>query len=441
MSTDSRPSKLDDNAVRASLGEGDRLPEIVVEPPGPRALALSAHLDRYEAPGINTLVEGETLVWAAARGANVVDVDGNRYVDLTAGFGAASVGHRHPSVVRAVTEQSGKLVHGLGDVHPHPPRIELARRLAEWLPIDDPVVYFAVSGSDAIEIALKTAQLYTGRPDVLAFEPSYHGLTLGSLSVTSRGHFRAPFDDILRPGIHQLPFGVELGTVEDTLQEHPVGSIIVEPIVGREGVILPPPGWLSGLASLAKSNGALLIVDEVLTGFGRTGARFAVDHEAVRPDIVVCGKGLAGGMPIGLAAARREVMESWRSPGEARHTATFVAHPLACAGALAVLDLLESESFAERAADLGQKIESQLNGWETRFAVCRAVRGRGLLWGLEFDSPDTTSRVARELLKRGYIALGGGADGTVLELSPPLTIDEIQLDAAIQTLESILATG
>ena len=427
-----------DRDAEAALGEGDRLPEIIATPPGPRSVELSTVLARSEAPGINTLVGGKTLVWAAARGANVLDVDGNRYVDLTAGFGAASVGHRHPAVVAAVVDQSDRLLHGLGDVHSHPSRIELAHRLRDWLPVDDPLVYFAISGSDAIEIALKTAELFTGRRDVLAFEPSYHGLTLGSLSVTAREHFRAPFARSLRPGVHQLPFGAEPESLESVLAERSIGAIIVEPIVGREGVIPPPAGWLSALQKQAQANGALLVVDEVLTGFGRTGAHFAVDLEGVRPDIVVCGKGLAGGLPIGLAAARREVMESWNAPGEARHTATFVAHPLACAAALTTLDVLETEALSERAATLGRQIGRRFEGWSDRFSSCREIRGCGLLWGLEFDRRERASQVATALLERGFLALAGGAEGTVLELTPPLTIDERQLAAAIETLESIL---
>jgi len=410
-------------------------------PTGRVSKELAQQLEAGEAPGINTVVDGRAHVWAAARGANVVDVDGNRLVDLTAGFGAASIGHAHPAVVSAVRKQSELLLHGLGDVSAHPTRIELAHRLKSWLPIDDARIYFAVSGADAVEVALKTALLSTGRSGVLAFDPSYHGLTLGPLSISSRAHFREPFRKMLRPGVRQLPFGADLEAITEVLAGGEIGAVIFEPIVGREGVVLPPAGWLAQLCDAARSAGALTIADEILTGFGRTGARFTVEAEGAQPDVILCGKALAGGLPIGVVAARREVMEGWRAPGEARHTGTFVAHPLACASALAVLDVLDGGRWIERAESLGEWVRTRTEGWTDRFAGCTEVRGRGLLWGVECTGTAEATRMSAALMDQGFIALAGGADGSVLELTPPLTIAERQLDAAFDALEAALGDG
>ncbi|MCP4657875.1 MAG: aminotransferase class III-fold pyridoxal phosphate-dependent enzyme, partial [bacterium] len=255
------------------LRRGDLLPRILTPPPGPRARELSRRLAEVEAPGINTLAgDAPNLLWHEARGANVLDVDGNRYLDLTAGFGVAAVGHRHPRVVAALRRQSARLVHGLGDAAGHEPRLELATRLRELAVIDDAQTYFAVSGADAVEIALKTAILATGRPAILAFEPAYHGLTLGALAVTSRPEFRRPFTPYLHPHLRRLPFGCDPRRIAAELDRGDVpGCVVVEPIAGREGILVPPAGWLRELAALCRRRRVLLAVDEIFTGLGRTG--------------------------------------------------------------------------------------------------------------------------------------------------------------------------
>ncbi len=438
------------------LGRGDRLPRMVTPPPGPEARRLAELLDRYEAPGVNTLPAAFTadgsagskreasatpaILWREARGANVVDVDGNRYIDLTAGFGVAAVGHRHPRVVAAARRQAGVLLHALGDVHAHPLRIEVARRLGEWAPVDDPRVYFAVSGADAVEIALKTAALATGKSGVLCFDPGYHGLTLGALSVTSRPIFRQPFEDRLAPRtVHRLAYGCPATTIEQALGSGAIGAAIVEPVVGREGVLLPPRGWLTDLAALCRRHGVLFIADEVFTGFGRTGQRFAVDHEGVRPDLLCCGKALAGGLPLAATIGRAEVMEGWRTDGEALHTATHLANPVACACACAVLDLLEDGELARRARALGALLARRLARFN-EFSVVSEVRGRGLLWGIEVDHRDTAYAWTGAALQQGLLVLAGGPNATVLQLCPPLTITHRQLLAALDVL-TITAPG
>lgn len=424
---------------------GDLLPRVVVPPPGPRSRELSAELRRLEAPGVNTLAAGTagapfqpSILWEEAAGSNVRDVDGNIYIDLTAGFGVAAVGHRHPRVVAAVREQSERLLHGLGDVHAHPLRVELARRLVDIAPVDDPQVFFATSGAEAVEIALKTALAATGRPGIVAFEPSYHGMTLGALAVTSRPAFRAPFETHLHPHVQRLPFGANPARLDAALASGDVGAVILEPIVGREGVLIPSAGWLGEVERICRQRGALLIADEIFTGFGRTGRLFAVEHEGVRPDLLCCGKALGGGLPIAAVLGRRDLFRCWETPGEALHTATFIANPLACAAALAALDILLDNDLSARAARLGEDLGRRLAAWPERFPVVEAVRGRGLLWGIQFH----TAKAAKEWMlgawSRGVLLLTGGPEGRVGQIVPPLTIGEEQLEVAVGILEQEL---
>jgi 4-aminobutyrate aminotransferase-like enzyme len=445
----------------ASLEQGDLLPRMVSELPGPRSAALSRDLARHEAPGINTLGGDDrpALVWQAALGANVLDVDGNLFLDLTSGFGAATIGHRHPKVVAAVARQASELLHGLGDVAAHPARIELARKLCGLAPVDDPRVHFAVSGADAVEIALKSALLATGRQRLLAFDPGYHGLTLGALAATSRAEFRAPFSAQLSPHFTRLPYGCPLEQVAvrlaprgdargnsrssarrsgDTGGASEVAAVLVEPIVGREGVIVPPAGWLAGLSQLCRETGTFLILDEILTGFGRTGRHFACDHEGVRPDLLCCGKGLGGGLPIAAVVGRASVMEAWRTDGEALHTGTFVAHPLACAAALATLEVLDEERLAARAVVIGERIAAAL---AQEGASAAAVRGRGALWGLELPTADAAAELVHSLRRRGLLLLRGGPAGSVVELLPPLAITDAQLDFALAAIVGQLGSA
>lgn len=426
----------------ASLRHGDLPPHIVTAPPGPRARALSAQLAEVEAPGINTLVgkNGQNILWQEACGANVLDVDGNRYLDLTAGFGVAAIGHRHPQVVAAVRRQSGLLMHALGDAIGHPLRPQLAAALTRWVPVDDPQIYFAISGADAVEIAIKSALLATGRPGLLVFEPSYHGMTLGALAATSRPAFRHPFRAHLHACTRRLPFGCPPREVAAALRaDASLGAVLLEPVVGREGVLLPPAGWLAELAALCRSAGVLFIADEIFTGFGRTGTRFAVDAEGVRPDLVCCGKALGGGMPIAAVAGRRAIMSAWTVPHEPIHTATFVAHPVACAAALATLDVLESASLSARAARLGESIDARLQRWPQRFPSVVATRGRGLLWGIESSGRHHADALVKRARKLGLLLLAGGPAGKATQIVPPLTITAQQLDVALRILETILS--
>ncbi len=425
-------------------------PRIVVPPPGPRSRELAHTLGAFEAPGVNTLPRGEpeqaSVAWAEACGANVRDLDGNVFVDLTSGFGVAAVGHRHPRVVAAVREQAGRLLHGLGDVHPHPLRAELARKLALLAPFPsmapevEPQVHFAISGSEAVEIALKTALAATHRPGVVAFDPSYHGLTLGALAATSRPLFRDPFAPHIHSYVRRFPYGEIPPELHRLLDQGGIGAVIVEPVGGREGVLVPPEGWLSGLRDLCDCTGTLLIADEIFTGFGRTGHLFAVSREGVAPDLLCCGKALAGGLPLAAVLGRRSLMKVWETPGEALHTATFVANPLACAAALAALDVLLEERLPERAGRLGALLQERLATWPGRFSTqVREVRGRGLLAGIDFHTSAQAKGFVAGGLARGVLLLAGGPEGRVAQIVPPLNIDQGLLGSALALLEEALA--
>jgi 4-aminobutyrate aminotransferase-like enzyme len=425
--------------MASKLQRGDLLPEILVPPPGPRSRELSRRLEHLEAPALKGTPRGEpTLLWEEALGSNVLDVDGNRYIDLTSGFGVAAIGHRHPRVVAALQAQSEVLIHGLGDVHAHPSRLELLQALSRLAPMEDALVYLAISGSDAVEIALKTALLATGRPGVLAFEPAYHGLTLGALNVTARARFRQPFEPHLHPHLCRLPFGCSDGRLDEALAEGDIGCVLVEPIVGREGVLLPPDGWLAEVAAAARRSGALFVADEIFTAFGRTGALFASTGESVEPDLLCCGKALGGGMPIAAVLGRRELMEAWPDKGEALHTATFHAHPLACAAAASALDVICQEDLVGRAARLESLILSRLNAESGSFAGVHEIRGRGLLWGIEMESSAAAQRVVTSARQHGLLLLAGGPQGNVLQIVPPLVVARPQLDLALDLLVELL---
>lgn len=428
-------------ADRPRLRRGDLLPRMSERLAG---RATAAHLRRAaasETDGLTPPRDGAPVVWQEARGANVLDLEGNRYVDLTAGFGVAAIGHRHPRVVAAVRRQAGRLLHALGDVHAHPRRAELAAALAARAPLPDPRVAFAVSGADAVELAIKTAVHATGRHRLLAFEPSYHGLTLGALNVSSRPEFRQVVAGHLHDAVDRLPYGCAPDRVAAALADGDTAAVVVEPIVGREGVLVPPAGWLAAVADACRRHGTLLVADEVFTGFGRTGRWFAVEHEAVEPDLVCCGKALGGGVPVAAVIGRRRWMAAWDRPGEAPHTATFVAHPLACAAALESLRVLAGERLIPRAAAIGRRLERRLGGWPATLDGVEAVRGRGALWGVALRDRALAHRAVAAARRRGVLLLAGGPEGRVAQIAPPLVITDRQLDRALELLRAAIAAA
>jgi 4-aminobutyrate aminotransferase-like enzyme len=399
------------------------------------------------------------IVWERAKGVHVWDAEGNKYLDLTAAFGVAAAGHANPRVVGAGQRQMAKLLHAMGDVHPHGLKAELARELSRvtferWsrtthhAPRTTAKTIFCNSGFEAVEAALKTAKLATGRRGIIAFEDAYHGAGYGVLNATHRDHFRAPFRDQLGEFGSFVPFPVDrhsLARTEEEIrrcfQRQPGGAILVEPVQGRGGIHIPPLEFLPMLRRLCNEHGALLILDEIYTGFGRTGAWFACEHSGVVPDLICLGKALAGGFPLSACVGRADVMDvAWpESTGEAVHTSTFLGHPVGCAMALAQIGEIRRLRLPERTRQLGMSLSIQLQALEAPHLKL-ATRGSGLMAGLELlrpnGSPASTEAldIIKRLLRRGFILLPEGEHSNVISFTPPLTITAAQLQRAVQAV-------
>ncbi|HVR21003.1 MAG TPA: aminotransferase class III-fold pyridoxal phosphate-dependent enzyme, partial [Polyangiaceae bacterium] len=333
---------------------GQESPRIVATPPGPSSRTFLVRHARAAAPmGPLPGPAPSGIVYASALGSNVTDVDGNRYVDLAAGFGAQLLGHRHPTVQRALVLEGERLHQALGDMYPSDAKVSLVERLSRLHPDPAARVILAQSGSDAVTAALKTAALATGRPGVLAFSGAYHGLGYAPLAACGlRASYREPFASQLNAHVSFAPYPATLEAevetlafARDALSTRAIGAVLVEPILGRGGVLVPPPSFLGELATLAASHGALLVADEIWTGLGRAGSMLRALALGVVPDLVCLGKGLGGALPISAVIGRGVVMQAWRRAEEVVHTSTYAGAPLASATALATLDVLEREAL------------------------------------------------------------------------------------------------
>jgi 4-aminobutyrate aminotransferase/(S)-3-amino-2-methylpropionate transaminase len=415
----------------------DQRPQIEPDVPGPRSRALAARLGRVECPEVTSLGEAP-IFWERSFGANVWDVDGNRFVDLLAGFGTAPLGHSHPALAARLGEQLSELSGALSDVYPARIKVDLLEALERVLPGDLGSAILSSSGSDAVESALKTALRTTGRPGVVAFEGAYHGLALGALDATHRRHFRVPFEARLAGRTRFVPWGDADAARRAVREAGDVGAILVEPIQGRGGLRVPPEGFLRELRAIADEASILLVADEVYTGLGRTGHWLACQAEGVLPDVVALGKALGGGFPISACVGRHDVMARWGvSTGEALHTSTHLGHPVGCAAALTVLESLERDGLVERARRLG---EVALERLRRELADCPRVvdvRGRGLFLGIELDSGERADRVIGEALRSGWIVVGEAEDLRVISLTPPLNISERVLDCGLERLAEL----
>ena len=413
------------------------------------------------------------IVWERARGVHVWDAEGKRYLDLTAAFGVAAAGHANPRVVRAGQAQMGKLLHAMGDVHPHALKAQLARELSRltferWTacgtrgsaprgrsqerPLTGKVI-FSNSGFEAVESALKTALLATGKPGVIAFAGAYHGLGYGALNATHRGHFRSPFRSQLGEFGHFAPFPTrasELPVVEREIRGlfrgQKIGAILVEPVQVRGGINIPPAAFLPMLRTLATQHQALLVLDEIYTGFGRTGTWFACEHSGTVPDMICLGKGLTGGFPLSACVGRADVMDTaWpASSGEAIHTSTFLGHPVGCAMVLANMAEIRRRKLVGRSARLGASLLGMLARLRPAACLPHSIRGIGLLAGIELRRRDGSPAsaeaidVVKRMLERGFILLPEGEHGNVVGLTPPLVITEKQMERTIRVLAEVL---
>jgi 4-aminobutyrate aminotransferase-like enzyme len=409
--------------------------ELRTEIPGPRSRELAATLRRYESQNVTYVSRDLPIFWSSAHGATVTDVDGNTYLDFTSAFGVAAVGHGNEAVADAIAAQAKTLGHGMGDVHPTDVRTRLLARLAAIAPVAQPKIFLCSTGAEAIEFAMKTAALAAGDFDLLAFGGAYHGLSYGALEVCGIPKFRKPFEPQLRQNVlfaayprmsDRTPLDRVFKDIRKTLRRHrTIGGIIVEPIQGRAGYVVPPEGFLRGLREICTENDVLLILDEIYTGFGRTGAMFACEEEGVQPDLLCIGKALGGGFPIAAVIGRAEVIDAWpESQGEALHTSTFLGNPMGCAAALAVLDEFNKRSLVARARRIGTIVGD-------RFAKiglpALTTRGRGAMWAIEFANGELAAATCLRALQRGLIVLQAGLTGSVLTISPPLITTDEQL--------------
>jgi 4-aminobutyrate aminotransferase-like enzyme len=437
-------------------------------------------LQDYESPNVTFIAADGSwpIVWERARGVTVWDSRGRRYVDLTAAFGVAAAGHGHPAVVRSARQQMGKLLHAMGDVHPHRLKAELARELSRltferWarhapaslkrisaerkgtrcsVPCWGKTI-FCNSGFEAVEAALKTAMLARRKPGVIAFEGAYHGLGYGALNATHRDHFRASFRPQLAEFAAFAPYPeaeADLPTVAQAvrrlLRRGTIGAILVEPIQGRGGIRIPPRGFLPMLRRLCDESGAALVLDEVYTGLGRTGKWFACEHSEVVPDLVCLGKALTGGFPLSACVGRHDLMDAaWpKSTGEAIHTSTFLGHPVGCAMALAQVAVIRRQRLVQHSAEMGRVLMAALEQLVPPPGVVLRARGCGLMAGLELrwaDGCPATSlalAIVQRMLARGLILLPEGEAANVIGFTPPLTVTAGQLRRAVRVLGQVL---
>lgn len=420
------------------------LPHVRGRIPGPRSREMALRLGLTEAPFVDarreararTSAQDQTpIVYATGEGVNVVDVDGNRYVDLAAGFGALLLGHAPPPVARAIETQLGRLWLALGDVFASDVKIALCERLCRMLPgsAAGARVLLGSSGADAVTAALKTAVLATGKPGVLAFEGGYHGLSHGPLAACGLfAAFREPFAEQLNKHATFAPYPYDsdsldssLDAVERALARDDIGAVLVEPILGRGGCVVPPAGFLTAVRAACDRAGAVLIADEIWTGLGRSGSLLASVEAGAVPDIVCLGKGLGSGFPISACIGTAQVMAAWAGHGGSTiHTATHFGGPLACAAALATFDAIEGGALPARALRVGEAWMAGLRSTTAGRGVVD-VRGRGLMVGVVIDGGSRRAvAVVRRLLERGWIVLTGGSGADVLTLTPPLDIGE-----------------
>ena len=452
------------------------LPELRTEIPGPRSRELAARLRVVESRNVTLVTKEWPVFWERAEGVNVWDADGNRFLDFTAGFGVAGLGHSPSPVREALTAQAGRLLHAMGDVHPAQSKVELCEMLGEltfgrWQAGCGKVI-LGNSGSDAIEAALKTSVLHTGKPGVLVFEGAYHGLGYGALEASALEFFRAPFAaqlgrfavSVPYPYCYRCPFGHSGGfaleggefpncssaCLED-LAKHirteiirrEIGAILVEPVQGRGGDIVPPRDFLRLLRRICDEEKILLIADEIYTGFNRTGCLFACDHSEVVPDIICLGKALTSGFPLSACVGRAEVMDAWpASSGEALHTSTFLGNPLGCAMAVASLREHAKPETTAKVRAAGHHLRGALR--KISSPRIGDLRGIGLLVGIELvdaqaaPDPAAASRCVTEALRQGILLLAGGRHGNVLSLAPPFDLAPEESDFLAENLAEIL---
>jgi 4-aminobutyrate aminotransferase len=429
--------------------------------PGPKARAI---VKRDQAVISASYPRGYPFVMDYGKGTEVWDVDGNRFLDFEAGIAVVSTGHSHPEVVKAIQEQAEKFIHISSDFY-HSKWVELAEKINEIAPfLDNATSFMTNSGTESVEAAIKLARHYTGATEFIGFLGAFHGRTMGAVTFTASkpvyhrdfyplmsGVVHAPFPDPYRPVLQSLPgedYGVTVVRyIEEQILGHllppeEVAAVLVEPIQGEGGYIVPAPGFFPALRDLCDRHKILLIVDEVQSGMGRTGKWWSIENFGVEPDIVCAAKGIASGMPLGVMFAREEIM-TWP---KGAHGNTFGGNPLACAAALATIDLIENQ-YLQNAADVGEYVMDCLDEIAVRHPFIGDVRGKGLMIGVEFVEDRTTKDPAEKLrdniveiaFRHGLLLLGCGK--STIRIAPPLSVNRREVDEALEIFEYAITLG
>ena len=425
--------------------------------PGPRSREILERKDRVVADPLSIFLP---VVIDHGRGATLTDVDGNTFIDFTGGVGCLNVGHAHPQVVEAVTEQATRFFHTDFTIVPYETYVTLAERLVATAPISGPAkAAFFNAGTEAVENAIKFARAYTKRPAVIGFEGGFHGRTLLSLTLTSKTHpYKAGLGPFA-PEVYRLPFAQEyrgpttaeaLAALERALVTNvaaeSVAAIVIEPVQGEGGFVVAPPEFLEGVRRICDDNGIVLVVDEVQTGYGRTGKMWGIEHYDVEPDLMTVAKSIAAGLPLSGVIGRAEIMDA---PGDSAIGGTYVGNPVAQAAALAVLDVFEEESLVERAAQIGETIRSRMQTWGERWETIGDVRGLGAMLAIELvhdrgtkdPAPELASAVVEAASAAGLLLLKSGIYSNCIRVLVPLVITDAELDEALTVWEDALAVS
>ncbi len=430
--------------------------ELRTEVPGPRSREIATRKESVIAEPLGLYVP---VFASEGHGALITDVDGNTYVDFMGGIGCLAVGHSHPRVVAAVQEQAARFFHTDFTILPYEVYVEYAERLLALTPFSGPAkAAFFNSGAEAVENAIKFARGYTKRPAVIAFEGGFHGRTLMALSLTSKTHpYKAGFGPFA-PEVYRVPFpyeyrGITAADSLDALERalstqvaaESVAAIVVEPEQGEGGFVTAPPGFLEGVRAICDREGILLVVDEVQTGFGRTGKMFATEHYGIEPDLMTLAKSIAAGLPLSAVVGKAEIMDCLPDNSVG---GTYVGNPVALAAAVAVLDVFEEEGLVERAQRIGETIRSRMLSWQERYDAVGDVRGLGAMLAIEYvedretkaPAPAIATRVAEEAAKRGLLLLKSGIHSNCNRVLCPLVITDAELEEALGAWEDALET-
>ena len=422
--------------------------------PGPRSREILARKERVVADPLSVFLP---VVIEEARGALLTDVDGNTFIDFTGGVGCLNVGHSHPRVVEAAQEQLARFSHTDFTIVPYEVYVTLAERLIDASPFRSPAkAAFFNAGTEAVENAIKFARVYTGRPAVIAFEGGFHGRTLLSLSLTSKTHpykaglgpfapevYRVPFpSDYRGPTAEEALAALERALITQVAAET-VAAIVIEPVQGEGGFVVAPQAFLDGVRRLCDEHGIVMVVDEVQTGFGRTGKLFAIEHYGIEPDLITIAKSIAAGLPLSGVIGKAEIMDA---PDDSAIGGTYVGNPVAQAAALAVLDVMEDEGVSERAARLGEMIRARMESWQERWPQVGDVRGLGAMLAIELvkepiskePDADTASAVVEAAAARGLLLLKSGIYMNCIRVLAPLVLTDAELDEALGVWENAL---